>query len=208
MARRQTDDPPLTADTRPAKRPQRPTLEASPPIARRRVKKGADWGLIGVLAALGVAATGLVYFGAERYYASRGAPLGPQSIAARPDTVVPGQAPLPPPAEAAGTVVPLPSGLATLPPGTSIAPPPASSATAPTPAVAGKAPPPPSVPYSPAGGGLMMGSETAAARDVGVAPVPKATPGGSGPAQVTNDVELLKPKALGTLKVPTPPKAP
>lgn len=213
MARRQTNDPPLAADTRPAKRPQRPTLEASPPIARRRVKKGADWGLMGVLAALALAATGLVYFGAERYSGSRGAPLGPQTIADRPDTVVPGQEPLVPPADTAGTsggtVVPLPSGLATLPPGTSIAPPPASSATAPTPAVAGQAPAlPPSVPYSPAGGGLMMGSETAAARDVGVAPVPKATPGGSGPAQVTNDVELLKPKTLGTLKVPTPPKAP
>jgi hypothetical protein len=207
MARRQTNDPPLAADTRPAKRPQRPTLEASPPIARRRVKKGADWGLMGVLAALALAATGLVYFGAERYSGSRGAPLGPQTIADRPDTVVPGQTPLAPPAETAGTVVPLPSGLATLPPGTSIAPP-AASAAAPTPAVAGKAPPPPSVPYSPAGGGLMMGSETGAARDVGMAPVPKAAPGGSGPAQVTNDVELLKPKTLGTLKVPTPPKAP
>ena len=199
MARRQTDDPPLTADTRPAKRPQRPTLEASPPIARRRVKKGMDWGLMGVLAALALAATGLVYFGAERYNASRGAPLGPQTISARPDTMVPGQAPL---TDEAGTVVPLPSGLAPA------VPPPAGVMPAPG-AVAGTAPAvPPSVPYSPAGGGLMMGSDTGSARDVGVAPVPKAAPGGSGPAQVTNDTELLKPKTLGTLKVPTPPKAP
>lgn len=198
MARRQTDDPPLTADARPAKRPKRPTLEASPPIARRRVKKGMDWGLMGVLGALALAATGLVYFGAERYNESRGAPLGPQTISARPDTVVPGQTPL---TDQAGTVVPLPSGLAP-------AAPPAGAIPAPG-AVAGTNPAaPPSVPYSPAGGGLMMGSDAGGARDVGVAPVPKAAPGGSGPAQVTNDVELLKPKTLGTLKVPTPPKTP
>ena len=53
-----------------------------------------------------------------------------------------------------------------------------------------------------------MGSDAGGARDVGVAPVPKAAPGGGGPAQVTSDVELLKPKTLGTLKVPTPPKEP
>ena len=203
MARRQTDNPPLVADTRPAKSAKRPTLEASPPIARRRVKKGTDWGLMGVFALLAVAAGGLVYFGADRYNASRGAPLGPQTISARPDTVVPGQAPLADPVGSVGTVVPLPSGLS--PP----APPPVDVAPA-AGGVAGTTPAlPPSVPYSPAGGGLMMGSpDTPAARDVGVAPVPKAAPGGSGPAQVTNDVELLKPKTLGTLKVPTPPKEP
>jgi hypothetical protein len=195
MARRLTDDPPLGAlDTRGA--PRRPTLEVAPPIARRRERKATDWGLVGVLAGLAVAAGGMVWFGTLRYEASQGAAIGPQAISARPQTVVPGQ-------EGAAPSVPVPSGLGTAPP----AAPAAARTAAPTTTVdAGKAPLPPSVPYAPSGG--LMGSDPVTAKSVGAAPTPKAVPGGDRPVQVTNDVEKLKAKALGQLKVAPGSKQP
>jgi hypothetical protein len=190
MARRLTDDPPFGAlDTRGA--PRRPTLEVAPPIARRRERKGTDWGLMGVLAGLALAAGGMFYFGSQRYEASQGAAVGPQAISARPQTVVPGQ-------EGNAPSVPVPLGLGTAPP--------ATPAAARTVTEAGKAPLPPSVPYSPSGG--LMGSDPVTAKSVGAAPTPKMVPGGDRPVQVTNDVEKLKARDLGQLKVAPGSKQP
>ena len=196
MNRRLTEDPPL-GRTGGARRPARPTLEAAPPVARRRRREPTDWGLVGVLAGLGVAAAGMVWFGVIRHETQSGVASGPQAIAARPDTTVPGEAGMganapgqaAPGAIASGQSVPLPSGLSG---------PAAGGAPA-------AAPLPASVPYKPTGG-LMGPSDPMGAREVGVAPTPKVIPGGDRPVQVTNDVESLKPKVFGTLRSPTKPK--